>query len=97
MINIFPHISTADERDEMDIELLGGDEKHWQTNVFAPSPEDERPHYGVFNSVEDVSSVAEFHSYKIDWNEDRIIWSVDGSVVRTLTPGRSSMTQGFAV
>lgn len=84
--------NTADEGDEMDIELLGGDRTHWQTNMFAPSPKDTQPLWGVFSSVEDVprgGSVSEFHSYSIDWSPERIVWGVDGESVRTLRKGTS--------
>ncbi|KAI9063834.1 glycoside hydrolase family 16 protein [Trametes sanguinea] len=81
-------ILIADQHDEIDIELVGGDPKHWQTNVFAPSPRDDQPLYGVFGEIDDYphgqKSVEATHSYTIDWNEDRVQWSVDGAVVRTL-------------
>ncbi|KAF8219128.1 hypothetical protein L208DRAFT_1427141 [Tricholoma matsutake] len=81
-------ILIADERDEIDIELLGGDAKHWQTNIFVSSPKDDRPLYGVFSSVEPfpspASSTSQSHTYTIDWNKDRIQWSVDGTTYRTL-------------
>lgn len=81
----------ADEHDEIDIELLGGDLPHWQTNVFAPAPRDDQPLYGAFGGIEDYphgqKSVRAIHSYTIDWNADRIQWSVDGSEVRTLRKG----------
>jgi len=79
--------------DEIDVELLGGDPSHWQTNVFAPSPKDTTPLWGVFGEVEDFSgsgTIAEDHSYTIDWNADRIIWSVDGNQVRTLQKDQTS-------
>ncbi|KAF7982610.1 hypothetical protein HWV62_27646 [Athelia sp. TMB] len=78
----------ADAGDEIDVELLGGDRRHWQTNMFAPNPADKAPLWGVFSSMEDVprdGSVTDFHSYSIDWSPDRIIWSVDGETTRTLT------------
>ncbi|KAJ2972406.1 hypothetical protein NUW54_g12274 [Trametes sanguinea] len=84
-------ILIADQHDEIDIELVGGDPKHWQTNVFAPSPRDDQPLYGVFGEIDDYphgqKSVEATHSYTIDWNEDRVQWSVDGAVVRTLHKG----------
>jgi beta-glucanase (GH16 family) len=77
--------------DEIDIELVGGDKEHWQTNVFAPSTEDRKPHYGKLSSVQNVPgafpTIEEFHSYSIDWSPERIIWSVDGQAVRTLSVG----------
>lgn len=35
----------------------------------------------------DASKIDDVHKYMIDWNEDRICWSVDGKVVRTLKKG----------
>jgi beta-glucanase (GH16 family) len=77
-------------RDEIDIELLGGDPEHWQTNVFGPSEQDPSPHYGRFNEIQKFpqsGTIEAKHSYTIDWNRDRIIWSVDGKVERTLERG----------
>jgi hypothetical protein len=37
------HLFSADERHEIDIGLLGGDAKRWQTNIFVPSPKDKKP------------------------------------------------------
>ncbi|KAF8519666.1 glycoside hydrolase family 16 protein [Gautieria morchelliformis] len=83
-------ILIADEHDEIDIEMIGGDADHWQSNVYAPSPSDTQPLWGVFGKIQDLprspSTIASVHAYTIDWNADRIIWSVDGIVVRTLEP-----------
>lgn len=89
---------TAEQSDEIDIELVGGDPKAWQTNVFAPAPQDQEPLWGVFGTVEDLlhpSTIDQFHKYTIDWNADRIIWSVDGTAVRTLKKGKSKSLHGF--
>ncbi|KAL0953714.1 hypothetical protein HGRIS_004906 [Hohenbuehelia grisea] len=83
--------------DEIDLEFLGSDPTHWQTNVFAPAPEDTTPLYGVLSSIEDIpqsrndrrGTITEPHAYTIDWNADRIIWSIDGQPVRQLTPGKA--------
>jgi beta-glucanase (GH16 family) len=82
--------STADTHDEIDIELLGGDPDHWQTNIYGPSKAGAQPLWGVFGEIEDVpksSNVQAFHTYTVDWNQERIAWSVDGKLARTLTPG----------
>lgn len=95
------HVSTnsceysADEHDEIDVELVGGDPAHWQTNIFAPSTKDKGPLWGVFSGVEEVSAksskvqsdITSLHKYTIDWTEQRIVWSVDDTVVRTLHKG----------
>jgi len=81
-------ILIADQGDEVDVELLGGDSSHWQTNVYAPNPKDKAPLWGVFGEIEDYPAdgdVQQSHDYTVDWNADRIVWSVDGQQVRTIT------------
>ncbi|KAH9817345.1 family 16 glycoside hydrolase [Melampsora americana] len=75
--------------DEIDVEILGGDPTHWQTNVFRSAPGETEPLYGVFGGVEGYSGngrVDQVHKYVVDWSPTRIEWSVDGQVMRTLTP-----------
>ncbi|KNZ58966.1 hypothetical protein VP01_1825g1 [Puccinia sorghi] len=75
--------------DEIDVEVVGGDPKHWQTNVFRPAPGETEPLYGVFGGVHAYPKdgyCATTHTYTIDWSPSGITWSVDGNVVRTLTP-----------
>ncbi|KAJ8695173.1 hypothetical protein PTI98_007787 [Pleurotus ostreatus] len=86
-------IFISNDHHEIDIELLPGDPKQWQTNVFAPPTANAPPAYGKLSSVEDIprsrsgqQTIGERHAYSIDWNPRRIIWSVDGRAVRTLTP-----------
>lgn len=77
----------ADQRDEIDVEILGGDTTHWQSNVFTASPADQEPLWGVFGEIEgyaEKGTVTQVHRYAIDWNEERIVWSVDGEEMRTL-------------
>lgn len=83
--------NVADQGDEVDVELLGGDPAHWQTNVYAPSPRDKGPLWGVFGEIEDypTGSVKQDHKYTVDWNAERIVWSVDGQAVRTVTKSES--------
>ena len=91
----FEPVSAAQERDEIDIELVGGRPGQWQTNTFAPAPGETKPLYSTFSSLEDYpgshghrsSAIAETHAYIIDWSPERIVWSVDGSEVRTLRAG----------
>ena len=82
--------SPAENADEIDVELVCGDPHHWQTNIFAPQKTDTEILYGVFGGTHGYSpssgSVTGWHKYTIDWNADRIIWSVDGKTVRTLKP-----------
>ena len=82
-----PLITGDPTRDEIDVELLGGDPNHWQTNIFGPSEQDLDPHYGKFNKIykfPESDTIGTMHSYTIDWSSERIIWSVDGRVERRL-------------
>lgn len=78
--------------DEIDTEILGGDPTHWQTNVFRPAPGETEPLYGIFGGVHSYANggtTGGLHTYVIDWSPERIIWSVDGTPVRTLTPDQT--------
>ncbi|KAF9052251.1 concanavalin A-like lectin/glucanase [Hymenopellis radicata] len=83
-----------DSSDELDAEILGGDPSHFSTNMFAPPP-GEAPIYGEFGKNLDFKkddgqdldaggNSSTKHTYTIDWNEQRIQWSVDGVLKRTL-------------
>ncbi|KZT72030.1 glycoside hydrolase family 16 protein [Daedalea quercina L-15889] len=85
-------ILIADQGDEVDVELLGGDPSHWQTNVYAPNPEDKEPLWGVFGEIENYSkgdTIQQSHEYTVDWNAERIVWSVDSQEVRTIAKGET--------
>lgn len=87
-------ILVADQRDEIDVEILGGDTTHWQSNVFTASPADQEPLWGVFGEIEgyaEKGTVTQVHRYAIDWNEERIVWSVDGEEMRTLRKSDTSI------
>ncbi|KAG0170679.1 hypothetical protein DFQ28_005700 [Apophysomyces sp. BC1034] len=74
-------ILIADDGDEIDFEFVGADPRHVQTNYFWGK----NIVYGVNGGNHAISGSAydEFHTYKMDWSPERIVWSVDGSVVRT--------------
>ena len=77
--------------DEIDQEILGGNATSFSTNVFVKAPTDTHEIYGLFGKYYDVGgSITDFHNYTIDWNEHRIIWSVDDVVIRTLYKGFAS-------
>ncbi|KAJ7668360.1 glycoside hydrolase family 16 protein [Mycena rosella] len=70
--------------DEIDIEFVCGEPDSWQTNLFVADPRDSRPEYGVFSSKQKVDSVTKLHSYSIDINGEKITWSIDNMIVKTL-------------
>ncbi|CAO3693057.1 unnamed protein product [Rhizopus stolonifer] len=80
-------ILIADDKDEIDFELLGKGHKEneqvqsnyfWGKNIV----------YGKNGASHDVSggSISDsFHTYTVDWSPERIKWSVNGEIVRTKT------------
>lgn len=82
--------AASESHDEIDVELLGGDPTHWQTNVFTLSSKDKEPLYGVLGwmtGLPQKSKISKTHNYTIDWNAERIVWSLDGKQTRTLMKG----------
>ncbi|RCK58890.1 Extracellular glycosidase CRH11 [Candida viswanathii] len=79
----------SDDLDEIDIELFGGDPYQWQSNYFIKgntATYDRGGYHDISNPLEN------YHTYVIDWTEDAVTWSVDGSVIRTLPKDNA---QGF--
>lgn len=73
-------ILMSGSKDEIDYEFVGSELETAQTNFYWE---------GVLNytnsaniSVSDTET--NFHTYEVDWTEDRIQWLVDGKVGRTL-------------
>lgn len=73
----------SDDLDEIDWEWLGTDsqENVVQTNYFSrgnTSTYDRGANFNVDNVLDN------FHTYSLDWTQERLIWSIDGTAVRTL-------------
>lgn len=73
-------------RQEIDIELLGRDPCAMLVNVyFNPGDDGAAIGYGYrgspFRIELDFDTTADFHTYSIDWQVDRIAWYVDGRLV----------------
>ncbi|CAG8462349.1 3804_t:CDS:2 [Diversispora eburnea] len=69
--------------DEIDWECLGGDTNHAQSNYFWNG----ELLYGVNGGIHLIRGKPmneDFHTYSFDWKPDRIVWKIDGRVVRTL-------------
>lgn len=65
--------------DEVDFELLGNRPAEVQTNVYAGEPLGAgHPEFSSYAS----GSISDYHTYEIGWWPDRVVWSVDGIVVR---------------
>lgn len=72
----------SDTLDEIDFEWLGIDDAQVQTNYFGKGIVGSY-NRGQFNPA--PNNQADWHTYIIDWTQDRIVWLVDGAEVRTLT------------
>lgn len=72
----------SDDLDEIDWEWVGGDNAQVQSNYFSKgdtSTYDRGGYHPVANPV------GQFHSYGIIWTQEKVDWTIDGAVVRTLT------------
>ncbi|KAK5663356.1 hypothetical protein OQA88_3784 [Cercophora sp. LCS_1] len=72
----------SDDLDEIDIEWLGADSAQMQTNYFGKG-QTATYNRGQFNPA--PNNQAEWTTYTIDWTQDRIVWYVAGTAVRTQT------------
>ncbi|KAF5861593.1 hypothetical protein ETB97_012759 [Aspergillus alliaceus] len=71
----------SDCLDEIDWEWLGGDNAQVQTNYFGKGDTTTYDR-GAFHADPDNHDT--FKTYTIDWDSNRIIWQIDGGIVRTL-------------
>jgi beta-glucanase (GH16 family) len=80
----------SDCLDEIDNEWLGADAPEVQTNYFGKGITGSY-NRGQFNPAPD--SQGEFITYTVDWTSDRIVWTVGGTVVRTLNAAEAEANQ----
>jgi beta-glucanase (GH16 family) len=83
-------VMQSDTLDEIDWEFLGGDSGTVQTNYFGHADTSEYNREQTFSTPDNQ---ADFHTYAVDWTADRIVWQIDGSTVRTLTPANADSGQ----
>ncbi|KAK9322099.1 cell wall glucanase [Lipomyces orientalis] len=72
----------SDDNDEVDLEWLGGDAYHVQTNYFSKGQVGSYDRGGMTDVANPATT---FHTYTIDWTRESITWYVDGAVARVLT------------
>lgn len=72
----------SDDLDEIDWEWLGGDSTQVQTNYFSKGNTTTYTRGGT-SSVNDPQTTV--HKYSLDWQASQLTWSIDDTVVRTLT------------
>ncbi|KAH7027494.1 concanavalin A-like lectin/glucanase domain-containing protein [Microdochium trichocladiopsis] len=71
----------SDCLDEIDWEWLGADPTEVQSNYFGKGITTSYNRGAFHQTPENQNS---FHTYVVDWNANRIVWTVDGTVVRQL-------------
>ncbi|CRK21041.1 hypothetical protein BN1708_003390 [Verticillium longisporum] len=67
--------------DEIDWEWTGGDNANVQTNYFSKG---DTTTYDRGGKHAVANPLSQFHKYGIVWNQNKINWTIDGAVVRTL-------------
>ncbi|KAL3492226.1 concanavalin A-like lectin/glucanase domain-containing protein [Aspergillus germanicus] len=80
----------SDNLDEIDWEWLGGNNNVVQTNYFG------KGNTGTFNRAathDNPGNHDDFHTYTIDWTSSHIVWQIDGTTVRVLTPESAEENQ----
>lgn len=80
----------SDDLDEIDIELFGGDNYEFQSNYFIKGSTVTYDR-GIYHPV-NPGPLTSFHTYTVEWTPDALTWSLDGTVVRTITKDN---TQGY--
>ncbi|OBT86451.1 hypothetical protein VE02_05309 [Pseudogymnoascus sp. 03VT05] len=71
----------SDDLDEVDWEWIGSDTTQVQSNYFGKGDTTTYDR-GGFHSVSNPQ--AGFHTYRLDWTAEKLVWSIDGAAVRTL-------------
>ncbi|XWW98234.1 hypothetical protein V2A60_006231 [Cordyceps javanica] len=72
----------SDDLDEIDIEFMGANATQVTTNIFSKGDEDD--HSFGKEHVMAGGNQDDYHTYIVDWTKDRLEWSIDGNVIRTL-------------
>ncbi|KAF4825576.1 putative extracellular glycosidase [Colletotrichum siamense] len=80
----------SDTLDEIDLEWLGADPTEVQSNYFGKG-DVTTYNRGQFHKTD--NNQEKFIKYVIDWTSERIVFTVDGTVVRTLTEAEADTNQ----
>ncbi|KAJ3122951.1 hypothetical protein HK098_002320 [Nowakowskiella sp. JEL0407] len=88
-------ITMADDKDEIDWEWTGDPTyvSAGQSNFFSKGVVDYTNSQRHFpGGARTPNLINEFHEYGLDWNEQRLLWLIDGQVVRTVTAAQLGAT-----
>ncbi|KAK2592712.1 hypothetical protein QQS21_009587 [Conoideocrella luteorostrata] len=72
----------SDDLDEIDWEFVGSDHSQAQTNYFSKG-DDSTFDRGKYHPVNNPTG--SFHMYSVEWTREKIDWSIDGKIVRSLS------------
>ena len=74
-------ILESDDLDEIDWEWLGSSDSSVESNFFGKGNTTTYDR-AVYHNV--ATPIETFHTYTVDWTKESIVWSIDGTAVRTL-------------
>lgn len=77
----------SNDLDEIDWEWLGAQDGEVQTNYFGKG---QTTTYDRATVVDVSDTQGSWHTYTVEWTDSQIVWSVDGSTVRTLQASDAS-------
>ena len=81
----------SDNLDEVDWEFIGVNDTHASTNYFGKGVEDyQNVGWHAMSAPQN-----EYHNYSTVWTKDKMQWSIDGKVVRTLLPKDANDTIAY--
>jgi hypothetical protein len=82
----------SDDLDEIDWELIGGNNSYVQTNYFGKgnTTSYDRAQWVPINGAQD-----DYHNYTVHWTAQSIEWYVDSNLMRTLAYGDAVGGQNF--
>lgn len=80
----------SDDLDEIDWEWLGAKGNQVQTNYFGEGNTNTF-NRGAFH--DDPGNHDSFHTYSIDWTSEQIVWQIDGTTIRAITPDSAEGNQ----
>ncbi|KAL8687759.1 MAG: hypothetical protein Q9218_006164 [Villophora microphyllina] len=82
----------SDDLDEVDWELIGGNDTHVQSNYFGKGNTTSYDR-ALWHPISDPQ--ADFHNYTTRWTHEELEWFIDGALVRTLKYGDANGGKNF--
>lgn len=79
-------VMQSDDLDEIDLEFVGGDSGHVQSNYFGKGI---TGGYDRAQTHAVATSQSAFNIYSVDWSSEQIVWMINGQTVRVLTAAQA--------